>query len=122
MYGKKHSENSKQKMREASLGKHPSEETLEKMRISHLGENNVMFGKNHKDETKSKISNANQGINNAKSRKVNQYNLENVFIKTWDYMKQATEILGIPYQNISRCCRTGKGTAGGFIWKYASEN
>jgi group I intron endonuclease len=120
MYGKKHSEDSKQKMREASLGKHPSEETLGKMRSSHLGEKNVMFGKHHTDETKSKISDANKGSNNGRAKKVNQYSLNDMFIQTWTTMKEAGSTLGIPHQNIARCCRTGKGTAGGFKWGYAN--
>lgn len=121
MYGKKHSEDSKQKMREASLGRHPSEETLAKMQKSHLGEKNAMFGKHHTEETKSKISDINKGVNNAKARMVNQYSLDSMFIKTWNTMKEAGDVLGIPPQNISRCCRTCKGTAGGFIWRYLNE-
>ena len=122
MYGKKHSEESKQKQREASLGKHHSEETRLKMSESHTGERNSMYGKSHSDKTKQKISDSNKGVNNAKAKKVNQYSLDGVLIKTWDYIKQATKILGIPYQNISRCCRTGNGTAGGFKWSYVNED
>jgi len=36
-------------------------------------------------------------------------------------MKQAAEKLEIACQNISRCCRTNKGTAGGFKWSYTSK-
>ena len=122
MYGKKHNKESKQKQREASLGKHPSEKTLIKMKESHDGEKNAMFGKHHTDETKQKISNTRQGIDNPKARIVNQYRLDGTLIKTWDTMKLAGKTLGIPPQNISRCCRTGKGTAGGFKWSYANEN
>lgn len=119
MYGKKHSEESKQKMREASTGKHPSEKTREKMKKSHIGNKNSMYGKCHSEETKQKISKTNKGMNNPKSQKVNQYDLNDVLIKTWDFIKLAGETLGIQPQNISRCCRTGKGTAGGFKWRYA---
>lgn len=121
MYGKKHSEKSKEKMREASTGKHPSKETKQKMTESHLGERNAMYGKRHSEETRLKISNANNGLNNAKARKVNQYSLDGTLIKTWDFIKLAGETLGIPPQNISRCCRTGKVTAGGFQWSYENE-
>lgn len=118
MYGKKHTEEARKKQREASLGKHPSDETRKKMSEAHSGQNNSMFGKTHSDETRKKISDALKNENHPKSRQVNQYSLDGVFIKTWDYMKQATKSLGIPYQNISRCCRTEQGTAGGFIWRY----
>ena len=52
MYGKKHTEEAKQKQKEASLGKHPSDETRSKMSESHRGERNVMYGKKHSDEFK----------------------------------------------------------------------
>ena len=119
MYGKKHSEETIQKLREVSTGKHPSEATLDKMRKSHLGEKNIMYGKHHTEETKQKIRDANSGTKNAKAKMVNQYSTNGIFIKTWDTIKLAGETLGIPTQNISRCCRTGKGTAGGFRWSYA---
>lgn len=122
MYGKKHRAETIQKLKEASTGKHPSEETRGKMKESHLGEKNSMFGKCHTDETKQKISNTKKGVNNPKAKSVNQHSLDGVFIKTWDTIKLAGETLGVPPQNISRCCRTGKGTAGGFKWSYADEN
>jgi group I intron endonuclease len=118
MYGKKHSEETIQKLREASTGKHPSEETLDKMRESHLGEKNSMYGKHHTEETKVKISDAIKGENHPNARKVNQYSLDNALIKMWSTIKLAGETLGIPPQNINRCCRKGKGTAGGFKWSY----
>lgn len=121
MYGKKHTEATKKKLREASLDKHPSNETRDKMRESHIGEKNPMFGKHHSDETKKKISDMRKDEKNPNAKKVNQYNLDGVLIKTWDYIKQAGESLGIPYQNISRCCRSNKGTAGGFKWSYADN-
>jgi group I intron endonuclease len=119
MYGKKHSNEAKRKQREASLGKYPSDETREKMSISHIGERNPMFGKHHTDETKQKISEKASGESNPKARKANQYSLDGVLIKTWSTIKLAGKTLGIPPQNISRCCRTGKGTAGGFKWSYS---
>jgi hypothetical protein len=88
------------------------------MSESHSGKNNIMFGKHHSDETKKKISNTKKNENNPNARKVNQYSLDGKLIRTWDYMKQATKSLGIPYQNIGKCCRTSKGTAGGFKWSY----
>jgi len=72
MFGKHHSEETKQKIREALLGarnhnfgKHHSEETKQKIREAKSGENNPtfgkrgegtpMFGKHHSEETKQKI-------------------------------------------------------------------
>ena len=54
MYGKTHSEEAIQKMREASLGennpffgKKHSEEAIQKLREAHSGENNPSFGRKH---------------------------------------------------------------------------
>lgn len=122
MYGKCHSEETKEKLRKINVGKKHSNETREKMSKSHIGEKNAMFGKSHSAETKKKISDSRKNDKNPNAKKVNQYDTDGIFIKTWDYIKQAGENLNIPYQNISRCCRTNKGTAGGFKWSYANVN
>jgi hypothetical protein len=54
-YGRKHTEESINKMRAAKLGKKQSEETKAKRRVSSLGENNGFFGKKHSEETKALI-------------------------------------------------------------------
>ncbi len=52
------------------------------------------------------------------SKKVNQYTIEWIFIKTWDSLMDIERELWIRNQNISGCCRGIKKTAGWFIWKY----
>ena len=69
MYGKKHSEETIEKMRQAQLGKHHSDESKEAMRQAHLGktltdehkasisesmtgEKHPFYGKHHSEETK----------------------------------------------------------------------
>jgi hypothetical protein len=64
MFGKKHSEEAKQKLREAQTGKKLSNETKQKLREAKAGENHPMFGKKHSDETKQKMREANAGENN----------------------------------------------------------
>ena len=51
--------------------------------------------------------------------KVNQYDLNNNFIKTWDSITEA----GLFYKtsHISACCRNKRNNAKGFIWKYADK-
>lgn len=56
-------------------------------------------------------------INNGKPIPVKQYSLENVFIKEWPSMSEASESLSISIHNISSCCKGGRKSAGGFIWK-----
>ena len=55
------------------------------------------------------------------SKKVNQYNLQNNFIKQWESTMEVERQLGIKHTHISGCCLNKKNckTAGGYIWKYA---
>lgn len=55
-YGKKHTEESKEKMRIGHLGKKASAETKIKMSIARTGEKNHNYGKRMSDEQKKKIS------------------------------------------------------------------
>lgn len=55
------SDETKQKIREAHIGKTVSEDVRQKMSKSRIGENNGMYGKHHSDETKQKISDAKRG-------------------------------------------------------------
>lgn len=59
--GKKHTEESKKRMREKSIGRHLSEETKKKLSILNSGKNNPHYGKHLSDETKKKISDSNKG-------------------------------------------------------------
>lgn len=52
------------------------------------------------------------------SIKVNQYDLNNNFIKCWDYIKLAGESLNIHSNSISYCCKGKYKSAGKYIWKY----
>jgi len=59
MFGKQHSEKAKKKMSKAHIGKYHSEESKQKMR----GKNNHMYGEHHSEETKQKISMIKKGKN-----------------------------------------------------------
>lgn len=50
-------------------------------------------------------------------KKVNQYDLEGNFIKTWDSISLAKKELGI--NHISDCCNGKRNKAGDYIWRYA---
>ena len=52
------------------------------------------------------------------SKKVNQYDLDWNFIKTWDCIKEASLITNIASQSISQVCMNKRNRAGKFIWKY----
>lgn len=57
--GKKHTEETKQKISKAHKGKKYSEERIQQMRKQFGGKNNPMYGKHHNETTKQKISKAN---------------------------------------------------------------
>lgn len=115
-------------------GKHHTEETKQKLRVLNSGKNNYMYGKcgkehpmyGHKHSTEackrmSKTHKQRIGALSSRARKVNQYTTDGQFIKTWDYIKQVSEELHINAAYITKCCR-GKGkTAGGFKWAYYNE-
>lgn len=62
------------------------------------------------------------GIQHARAKKVNQYNLQGNFIKTWDCIMDVERELKIFNTNICACCKNKKKTAGGFIWRYADAD
>lgn len=52
------------------------------------------------------------------SKKVNQYTLENKYIKTWESASEIKRQLGISVSSISQCCGGINKSAGGYIWRY----
>lgn len=56
-------------------------------------------------------------------RKVNQYDLENNFIKTWNSITDFLKEKGLNKKNsgITSCCKEKQKTAYGYKWKYADD-
>ena len=61
------------------------------------------------------------GLNKGSGRMVMQYDLQGNFIKEWSKIRDVEEQLNICHQDISRCCKKKRKTAGGFIWRYKKE-
>lgn len=53
-----------------------------------------------------------------KTKKINQYDKDNTFIKTWKSISEAQKY----YKNnhICECCKGKRKTASGYIWKYVN--
>lgn len=92
---------------------------------AHLG-NKHFSGKIVTENHKNKISSKNKelwierklyGIN---GKKINQFDLNGTFIKTWNYIIDAARELKIKSSGISATCRGKYKSSGGFIWKYES--
>ena len=106
---RKHTEEEKQKISQANKGKKKTAEHIAK-----LPQNQKGFKKKpHSEETKSL-----QSLNNGKSKKINQYDLQGNFINQFRSGSQASRELGISVMSISSCALGKIKTGGGFIWKY----
>ena len=55
---------------------------------------------------------------NGHSRPIMQYTKEGVFIREWECSLQIQRELGIWGSNITKCCKGGYKSTGGYIWKY----
>lgn len=55
------------------------------------------------------------------SKTIIQYDLNNNFIKQWPSMKEAERHLGIASSSICHCCKGDYKTAGGYLWRYSTD-
>lgn len=107
--GRNHTEETKKKMSDAAKGKKKSPEHIAKIQATLKS----MQMPKRSEETK-----ALQSLNNGKSKKVNQYDLQGNFINQFRSASQAGRELGVKSSNISSCALGKIKTGGGFIWKY----
>ena len=114
-------ESTKQKLREAHIGKSASEETREKMRASRkrfLSENPEYYQKNLEN-----IMCAVEKAAELKRKSVIQYDLDGNFLAVWNSTREAERVLGIYHSHIAKCCNKVPkyNTAGGDRWEYADK-
>lgn len=114
------SELTKYKIKMANKGRKHTLETRKKMSISHIGKQKCL-GYKHSEETKEKHRQYMIGKKNHHSRAVNQYDLEENFIKTFECMQDAVNELGLKSSShISMCCSGKRNKFHGYIWKYSN--
>lgn len=119
-----------------TLGYHHTKDSKLKMSESkkgmYNGKNNPMYGKSGilapmygkhlTEEHKRKISEAKKGKANYHTKtlykKVDQYDLNGNFIKTWESISSIEKELNIKGTHISRVCRGKRKTTGGYVFKY----
>ena len=114
-------ESTKQKLREAHIGKSASEETREKMRASRNS-----FISENPEEYKKIMENMMLAVEKAaelKRKPVIQYDLDGKFLAVWNSTREAERVLGIYHSHIAKCCNKVPkyNTAGGYRWEYANK-
>lgn len=118
MFGKTHSEQSKQKIREKQKQRWTNEmrkELSEKQKERFANpENTPWYGKHLSDETKRKLS-------IMKRVPVVQLDKNNNLIFEYDGIKEASKQTGFQEASIGRCCRGKQKTASGFKWMYKED-
>lgn len=135
------SEETKEKLRKANIGKKQSKDTIEK-RVSQLrgrkrpdiaeimklrkGKLNPWFGKpshvNQKNAASMYCKFNNLGGNNPNSKAVLQFDTEGKFINKFDSMVEAANTLNLKsHSAISKCCKGKLKTAYGYVWKYEQK-
>lgn len=124
-YGKKHSEETRKKISEANkgkrtkeesywYGKHLSDETKEKLRLANTG-------RKMSDEAKMKISESHKDEKSHAATMILQCDMQNVPIRIFGYIKQASEELNINRCCIGDCCKGFQKNAGGYKWFYVYD-
>jgi len=118
-------------------GKTHSEETKKRMSENTKGINNPNYGKKYSEEKLQKMSEAMKGINLGKKmsvetlekrrlkiknnpeikEKINQYDLNNILVNSFNSIIEAANITQISRYSISKVCNNKQKNAGGFIWK-----
>lgn len=83
---------------------------------------------NHKDKNRhnNRVDNLEwcdykYNIQYSRARKVNQYDMQGNFIKTWNCVSDIERELGIKNQMIIRCCKSMRNKTHNYIWRYADE-
>lgn len=108
MYGKHHSEETKQKISISKKGTKLSDETKRKMSMSRSGENNCNYGKYGKNHPLSIM---------IVQLEKNTDKIINIFCG----IKESGRLTNINHSSISQCCTNKRKSAGGYRWKYLSD-
>lgn len=113
--GYKHTEETKQKIRNTLSGRKHDKKATQKMRESAL----IVWSKPGYREKMSKAHIGKQaGKNNPRSKIVFQYSLDKVLIKEYESAGRAEFETGINHRQISDCCNHKQSSCHGYIWSF----
>ena len=132
MYGKHHTEEYKQYMREINIGKKMSEIDKKKLsdrKISKYKNGIItppMENKHHTDDSKQKISNnkigKNLGKDSVRSKNIYQYSLDGKYLNHYYGAMEAERLTGINHSLITACCRGERKRGGKYMWNYEKND
>lgn len=123
--GIKMSEEARKNMSIAQKKKEPCEEKLQKMRKANIERFKTGFtytGKTRENIIRTALINVKKAQESVK-RKVNQYDIEGNFIKSYNSIAEASRENNLIGSNISAVCLHKKNfkTAGGYKWEYVNK-
>ena len=125
MYGKHHSEETKQKLKQINKDYTKTESFKRTMSLATTGEKNGMYGKKHTEESKKKMSDSKKGkklgAENGNAKKIRAYKdaEKTILIKEFNTIQEALIFVGTKptdYSGISKRMKINKPYKG-FYWE-----
>jgi group I intron endonuclease len=128
----KHSEETKRKISESNIGKRHTQESKEKMSKAKKGMVSSFKGKKHTEEAKMKNSESHKGrknlylternkIFNARATSVVQLDINGNFISQFKSIRDASSKTNVNRLCIADVCKGKQLVAGGFKWMYLNN-
>jgi group I intron endonuclease len=122
-YGKKHTEETKRRLSEASkgrrLGVKLSEETKRKMSECKKGDKHPF--KNNPEFRLRAIQNM-QSLIQANKKHVMQFTKDDMFVQEFESVNEAAESINVTPSSLTICLKGRSNTSGGFKWKYSTSS
>lgn len=114
----------KEHMRQIMTGRKQSEETKKKRSDSMKKRDySFMIGRKLPEITKKRMGETKRGNRNPRSRAVEQYTIDGLFVARYETMNDAAASVGLnKTSHISRCCAGERNKCAGYVWKYAEVN
>lgn len=115
------SDGQKEHIRHLMTGRKQSEETknkrsksMKKRDYSHL------IGRKLPEETRKRMGERKRGKRNPRSREIEQYTLDGLFVARYETMNDAAAAVGLSKSaHISLCCSGKRNKCAGYVWRYA---
>lgn len=109
-------------------GKKHSEQTINKIKATLNGrfvkEKSPVYKRKHTAEEINKMKGERlsvKGRNNPRARKINQYDLDGNFIRSYWGCIEVKELFGYDNSGVAKCCKGKVKISYGYIWRYANE-